>query len=181
MRAALLAILLTALVVAGCSAKKTSSDAPSGVGTQTSTGNTTLSSYKGTLVPTSARYNNSFDLTVTFASGAAGIGTNFGQPNCVQFAGVKGAQGNATATWSQSGTPTLELVGIDANTGQRIRIEGASPLTLPFNYAHLNQGFAISVQSPGQGAVAQVPVHLTLAFDHPYGDSDEEHTIVCAF
>jgi hypothetical protein len=185
MRPAAVHALLALLLLAGCSdpPSEASEDGASPT-PQGSSSNSTTDDVGSAPAEAKAGFNGTFSLTVTYASPAQGLGTNFGQENCIQFEAVTMQNGTATLTWTAGpGSDQLELV-IRAfqNANGEGRMVGSSPLVMPFQFPLGSSPIIFSVQSvPMGGAVTQLPVQLDLGFQHPVGESPAAEPRLCAF
>lgn len=136
------------------------------------------------LAPAFVQFNQTFDFFVTYVSAVESGGTNAGQRNCVYFEPVTMANATATATWDPElpGEEQLELVTSGfQGSASTFRVTGGSPLVLEFTYAKGANDVVVSVQSPAMGAVQQLPVQLTIEFDHWDTETPEFFETSCAF
>lgn len=179
-------LLVVALLIAGCSSNDGNNvDTPSGSDSSTTTPKPDLGQTNGSLAPPLTLFNESYDFVVTYASPSKGLGTNFGQQNCVGISDANILNGTATLTWTpDASSAELELVATSFSgpspPGEQ-RLTGGSPLSISFAFNDTGDQVVVSVQSPQTGAVQQLPVHLVVQFQHAPNESPAAVKRLCAF
>ena len=176
--------LLLVLLLAGCATNDAPAGSSSSSASQSTTSTLGVTNTTAPPAPAITSFSTTADFTVTYVSPAPSQGSNAGQLNCLNIGGVEAVlDGNATMTWTAGpSTASMELVVGVVGQAPLARLQGASPLQIPFEIDDLTgKAFFVAAQSDPTGAAIAQQVTLVVSFRHPASASLEFAQATCAY